>query len=330
MSSIELSIAIPVFNGDKTIEETIESVASQILPGVEIVVSDNASTDSTLEIVKGLMRKYPFIKYFKNEENIGFDRNANLAVERSSGEFVWFLGDDDLLAVGGLQRIINLITERPDLGAIFVNYCLCDRKTGQITKEKYSPINDDVLCEDGSQFLSAVTIFPNFMSSIVVNRSCWIGADPLKYEGSFWIQYGALLTIVSKEKSYCVAIPYVINKARISNEANEANNGGIALKILFNLLDIVNEFSDEEFTKDSKKLAYEEVCRLLVRKIISAKRNGLKVNLEFLKQFYSNFGGSLNFWGLYLPLLLLPNNVHRNLWKVYRIKKIYSFFSKFR
>lgn len=328
MTSLLLSVAIPVYNGSATIEETIESVASQIVGGrVEIVVSDNASTDTTLDIISKLKKKYPFIRSFKNTTNLGYDKNVNLAVERSLGKFVWLLGDDDLLDVGAINKVVDVVSQEPDLGALFVNYSLCDRGTGKIVKERFLPITEDVFCETGSDFLKAATIYPNFVSSIVVSRNEWMESNPLKYEGTFWIQYGTLLTVVLKSKSLCIAQPFVINKARMSDEPNMANNGGIALPILLNLLDIIYSFSDKQFSASSKKEAFIEVKKLLPRKIMSAKRNGLKVNIELVKRLTSRFKWGGSYWVLYLPILLLPRNFHYYAWRIYRHKLINPIFS---
>lgn len=69
-----LSIAIPTYNGAKYIREALDSIITQlddVDEEVEIVISDNASTDQTPEIISEYQKKYPFIKYFRNDENLG-------------------------------------------------------------------------------------------------------------------------------------------------------------------------------------------------------------------------------------------------------------------
>lgn len=65
--TVVLSVAIPTYNGSRYIRETLDSIIAQvddISKVVEIVISDNASTDQTLEIIKDYQKKYSFIKYF--------------------------------------------------------------------------------------------------------------------------------------------------------------------------------------------------------------------------------------------------------------------------
>ena len=94
-----LSICIRL-NRSGYLKECLESIAVQLTndnslnKSVEIVVSDNASTDDTANTVKEFQKKFDNIKYFKNETNLGFDRNMLNVVAKSTGEYCLTLGDD--------------------------------------------------------------------------------------------------------------------------------------------------------------------------------------------------------------------------------------------
>jgi len=68
---IKLSIAIPTYNGETTIRVTLDSIVPQLEDCVEIVISDNASSDETAEIVREYRAKYPVIRYSRNDEALG-------------------------------------------------------------------------------------------------------------------------------------------------------------------------------------------------------------------------------------------------------------------
>jgi|GEM_PF-1802767 len=109
-----ISFTIPTWNRANELRECLDSIIPQILESnekIEIVISDNASTDNTSEVVKEYLEKYDFLKYFKNSENLGFDLNLISAVEKASGDYVWLFSDDDWLADGGLNEIINIINK---------------------------------------------------------------------------------------------------------------------------------------------------------------------------------------------------------------------------
>ena len=120
-----LSICIPTWNRALFLKECLDSIVCQftdpeIYKQVEIVISDNASTDNTEGIVKVFQQKWNNIKYSKNNENIGFDRNILNVVNKSQGEYCWFLGDDDMLFENALKTVIDkFITYR-------CSYYLCN------------------------------------------------------------------------------------------------------------------------------------------------------------------------------------------------------------
>ena len=76
-----LSVAIPTYNGEYTILETIRSVDQEDI--TEIVISDNCSTDNTETLIKNLNNSK--IRYFRNEQNLGFDQNCDLTCQKNNG-----------------------------------------------------------------------------------------------------------------------------------------------------------------------------------------------------------------------------------------------------
>ena len=73
---------------------------------VEVCISDNASDDNTKEIVQRFQKDIK-IKYLRNNENLGFARNAIKTVSSASGEFSWLIGDDDLITPNAFKNFKN-------------------------------------------------------------------------------------------------------------------------------------------------------------------------------------------------------------------------------
>ena len=94
-----VSIGLPVFNGDKSLENAIECLLEQDYPNFEIIISDNASTDSTQMICERYSKNESRIKYFRIEKNLGAIWNFNHVFELSSGIYFYEIqavGDDNL------------------------------------------------------------------------------------------------------------------------------------------------------------------------------------------------------------------------------------------
>lgn len=83
-------------------------------------MSDNCSTDETEQVVRRAQASIA-IKYQKNSRNLGIPRNFINAVEMADGEFVWLIGDDDLLLPYALERLFDLITKHPDVDFFYIN-----------------------------------------------------------------------------------------------------------------------------------------------------------------------------------------------------------------
>jgi glycosyltransferase involved in cell wall biosynthesis len=92
-----VTIAIPTYNrADRyLLKQAVECSVSQTYQNVEIIVSDNCSTDNTKEVVKSF--NDPRIRYFRHDQNIGMYRNENFCVEKARGDFFLLLCDDDMI-----------------------------------------------------------------------------------------------------------------------------------------------------------------------------------------------------------------------------------------
>lgn len=118
-NNIKLTIGIPSFNGEQTIRLALESIIRQVEEGVEIVISDNASTGKAPQTIHQFQKKYP-IKYFRNSENVGFDKNVDLVVRRSTGRFVCLFTDDYMME-NAIEAVLEIIDKNPEVAEIYVH-----------------------------------------------------------------------------------------------------------------------------------------------------------------------------------------------------------------
>src|SRR6478752_6533175 len=94
-----VSVGIPTYNRADRLRTAVESVLGQDHPEVELVISDNASTDGTQQYALSLVEQHPGrIRYLRNDENLGPIENYNRVRAACRGEFRMWLGDDDQLS----------------------------------------------------------------------------------------------------------------------------------------------------------------------------------------------------------------------------------------
>lgn len=105
--NIKLSICIPTYNRASYLERCLKSILVSQDDNLEIIIQDNASPDNTEAVVKTFNDKR--IKYFKNDTNIGGVRNAIEILEKASGDYVFYLTDDDFLFPNAIKTIKEFI-----------------------------------------------------------------------------------------------------------------------------------------------------------------------------------------------------------------------------
>ncbi len=113
----DLSICIPTFTRARYLEFCLEHLAQvATLPiQVEIVVSDNASTDETKAVVQRAAKNGLPVRYFRQSSNVGAEANMVSALRAARGEFCVYVGDDDQLRLEQLVMIVELFRKNPNL-----------------------------------------------------------------------------------------------------------------------------------------------------------------------------------------------------------------------
>ena len=107
---MRLSICIPTYNRVGYLKELLPAILDQAdAECVEVVVSDNASTDGTADYLRSLSN--PCLRWWTNETNIGGDRNFLKCVAEAKGEYVWLFGDDDLMPDGSVARVLDFLRD---------------------------------------------------------------------------------------------------------------------------------------------------------------------------------------------------------------------------
>jgi glycosyltransferase involved in cell wall biosynthesis len=123
-----ISVGVPVYNGEKYLAETLESLLAQTLNDFEIIISDNASTDRTAEISRAYQAKDDRIRYFRNEQNIGAALNFNRLVELSNAPLFHGGACDDLYDPLFLERCLDAVDRDPGLALSYSRTRMIDGK----------------------------------------------------------------------------------------------------------------------------------------------------------------------------------------------------------
>ncbi|HWQ95894.1 MAG TPA: glycosyltransferase family 2 protein, partial [Candidatus Methylomirabilis sp.] len=104
-----VSIGLPVCNGENYLKEALDSILAQTYTEFELIISDNASTDSTPRICQAYTDKDPRIRYYRNEKNLGAAWNFNHVFEMSYGEYFKWAAHDDIIAPDYILKCVKVL-----------------------------------------------------------------------------------------------------------------------------------------------------------------------------------------------------------------------------
>lgn len=128
----KVSVMIVTYNQEDLISDTIDSVLSQDYENFEIIVSDDASPDSTADIIRDYEMRFPgIVKGVYNKKNLGITGNSNAAFFACEGELIALLGGDDLFLPGKISAQVALF-EDPDVTISYHGVDVFIHQTGEV------------------------------------------------------------------------------------------------------------------------------------------------------------------------------------------------------
>ncbi len=165
----EVTIGIPVFNGAQTVARTIESALAQKHPALEVILVDNASTDNTLEVADAYRSQG--LTVYRNDENIGFNRNFNRVIELAKGRYLLILSADDLLIRPDAIKLLATELERhPTAALVFSAVELIDAD-GRKIGEQHAQLQAGLIGRDTFLEMMLVRTYPISLNTALFRRA---------------------------------------------------------------------------------------------------------------------------------------------------------------
>lgn len=109
-----VSLALPVYNGEKFVADAIRSILAQDYKNFELIITDNASTDGTEKICRDFAASDQRVRYVRNERNLGAGPNYNLGFELSRGKYFKWCACDDRISENFLSACVAALEENQD------------------------------------------------------------------------------------------------------------------------------------------------------------------------------------------------------------------------
>lgn len=129
-----VSIGMPVYNGERFLENALNSILAQTFEDFELIISDNGSTDRTEEICRSYANGDRRIRYFRNQQNFGAGWNFDRVAELSRGKYFKWACHDDLCALEFLQRCVDVLERDSSIVLAYPKTLIVDERGEEIEK----------------------------------------------------------------------------------------------------------------------------------------------------------------------------------------------------
>jgi len=166
-----ISVGMPVYNGEQYISEALESILGQSIRDFELIISDNASTDSTPEICRKYSRLDSRIVYIRQKRNIGGPRNWNFVFKQSRGKYFKWASANDVCHPRMLEICKKVLDERKDVVLSYPKTRMIDSKG--IIGDKYEDgldLQEDVAAKRFKKLLIKIDL-NNAQNGLIRSKS---------------------------------------------------------------------------------------------------------------------------------------------------------------
>ena len=253
-----VSIGIPTYNRLKFLKETVESAISQSYSNIEIIISDNCSSDGTNEWLKTLTDSR--IKIFTQSENIGMIPNWNKCVKESNGEYFILLSDDDYIDINFVSELITIVERHNKCFSIcYGNTILVEDGKDFYVEKKYPAIETGIIFI--AKFLTGERqVYPCsilFRTRDLVSNEGFSTSFPTASDAHTW------MNIILQSKESVIFQEKAINYYRIHLES--VSSSAKKSKWAMEMVDLLNFVLSDSQVKIHRKIFDRARYRLLVR-----------------------------------------------------------------
>lgn len=330
-----ISIAIPTYNRSRRLEEMLTRLSA--LPEifedwVEIVISDNASTDDTPQvIIEFSKRTGKAICYKRNASNVGIDGNIHAVSRLATGRYLLLMSDDDLLLPGALTRLRELVQTMPDLLFCFVN--------GGSFKGTYDPeaklptlvpLSQSIVTHDPNELLTTIGVWSTFISSFFVDRQAWQDVPaPESFIGTdIYLTHILFRLLLAERGRTCI----VTSEQLIAARGEYFGSFRIFHAFGYSLMRLLTKDALEMGLDPSamRHIKLDIIRHALPPMVLMIRRSGIKhraLNLQELHSLLRFTWWEPLAWVFLLPVALLPNTIIDVLWYFKRRLIKRSFFA---
>jgi len=300
-----LTIAIPTYNRSRYLRELLSILTPQLRgkSDVELLISDNCSTDDTSAVVDKLLAPDLNATCLRNDVNVGSDANFMQCFRRAQGKYVWVIGDDDVVLPGAVDKILYLLRNQDYRLIYLCPYSFRENYETEQQQDKFRRFAQSI--PNGVPFIRKVGTSIAFMSSMIANKDAYGNLDCPElsgFVGSNLMHLGWLLPLLGSGGVSLIVWDKVL-------AARDGNTGGWSICSVFayNLRNVLAETLRGKDDIASQLL--NNTLRIWFPLMIMQIRNSTAGSLQtenFHELLAPLFGSNWRYWFYVFPVARSP------------------------
>lgn len=325
-----LTIAIPVYNGANLISKTLESIAQQIqhIPfgKIEILISDNASTDD----IKSKVDKYlsvfgASLTYSRNSSNLGYDGNIAELSKRATGDYIWFFGCGEVMLPDALCRILESLADK-SCDNLLLNFGIeSEDNPGEIQPSGVSLLND-ARFSTAEEFLKETGMAITPMSANIISREAWIHAAQRPLTTDDWAHVERIFCILANDAykggRFLSSPAFILLRDTNGWWTHDGLLYIYSLELRKSILGLYSLGVSDDVVSLLLNITYKS----LLPAIVFSKSHGLEINRFTITLAVTTCWNKATFWIIHLPILLfMPKSICANV----TCKRLFKFLRKY-
>lgn len=313
-----LTIAIPVYKRPELLEKTLNSIYGQYQEwpaGVHVLILDDSCSDVN-NCVYDQFSSSPNFAVIRNESNLGIDENIKKCIFSATTEYVWLMGEDDLLVAGSIEKVLLKIQKGYKF--VFVNYVYV---SGDHKKRAENPVHIPLgLGElDALDFYCESLFKIGFIGACVLQKDGWLSTDYSKYVGSYYSHVGGIVD------SSLGANIGIIEEVCVLNRAEDVSTftwSKYTFDVYFSFIEVLKLSKISEFEDRFARCLKTSMCFFKINRVawLLAKRADGVYNLAIFRKYYYMRGWSTVFLVFAFIAAVLPRWLLRGM-RRYHLKR---------
>ena len=225
---MKVSIAMAIYNGERYLRQQLDSIFNQSILPDEVIIVDDCSKDKSLSIVRDFENKYPIIKVYENEINLGYVLNFRKALSKTTGDLIFLADQDDIWMSDKIEKMLNKFRLNK-CSVIASEYNLIDGFSNPIKNTDSYRLSGrrcrTIFCSDTNQITTVELVFKNRYPGCTLALSSETRDLYLKIDNSEVIHDHAILLIGS-----IIGKVFYLNEATMMYRIHDNNSIGISKK----------------------------------------------------------------------------------------------------